>query len=77
MIFIKDNISIIDSTDSTLIEDLGMIFSSIAKNEGINKLDEIIKTSRKIVDKDYINDIKQKIIENFDTETAKILCKLL
>jgi hypothetical protein len=77
MIFIKDNISIIDSTDSKLIEDLGMIFSSIAKNQGINKLDEIIKTSRKIVDKDYINDIKQKIIENFDKETAKILCKLL
>lgn len=77
MIFIKDNISIIDTTDNKLIEDLGMIFSSIAKNEGYKKLDEIIKTPRKVVSDDYINDIKQKIIENFDKETAKILCKLL
>ena len=77
MIFIKENISIVDSTKCELIEDLGLLFSSIAKNEGREKLEEYIKVAKSTVDNDYINDLKQKIIKNFDKDIAVKLCKLL
>lgn len=77
MIFIKENISIVDTTKCELIEDLGLLFSSIAKNEGREKLEEYIKAAKSTVDNDYINDLKQKIIKNFDKDIAIKLCKLL
>lgn len=77
MIFIKDNISVIDSTEGDLVEDLGLLFSSIARNEGREKLEEYIKVAKSTVDNDYINDLKQKIIKNFDKDIAVKLCKLL
>lgn len=77
MIFIKENISIVDTTKCELIEDLGLLFSSIAKNEGREKLEEYIKVAKSTVDNDYINDLKQKIIKNFDKDIAVKLCKLL
>lgn len=77
MIFIKENISIVDTTKCELIEDLGLLFSSIAKNEGREKLEEYIKVAKSTVDNDYINDLKQKIIKNFDKDIAIKLCKLL
>lgn len=70
MIFIKENISIVDTTKCELIEDLGLLFSSIAKNEGREKLEEYIKVAKSTVDNDYINDLKQKIIKNFDKDIA-------
>lgn len=77
MIFIKDNISIVDTTKDDLVEDLGLLFSSIARNEGREKLEEYIKVAKSTVDDDYINDLKQKIIKNFDKDIAVKLCKLL
>lgn len=77
MIFIKENISIVDTTKCELIEDLGLLFSSIAKNEGREKLEEYIKVAKSTVSNDYINDLKQKIIKNFDKDIAVKLCKLL
>lgn len=77
MIFIKENISIVDTTNCELIEDLGLLFSSIARNEGREKLEEYIKVAKSTVDNDYINDLKQKIIKNFDKDIAVKLCKLL
>lgn len=77
MIFIKENISIVDTTKCELIEDLGLLFSSIARNEGREKLEEYIKVAKSTVDNDYINDLKQKIIKNFDKDIAIKLCKLL
>lgn len=77
MIFIKENISIVDTTKCELIEDLGLLFSSIARNEGREKLEEYIKVAKSTVDNDYINDLKQKIIKNFDKDIAVKLCKLL
>ena len=77
MIFIKDNISLVDTTKCELIEDLGLLFSSIARNEGREKLEEYIKVAKSTVDNDYINDLKQKIIKNFDKDIAVKLCKLL
>lgn len=77
MIFIKDNISLVDTTKSDLVEDLGLLFSSIARNEGKEKLEEYIKVAKSTVDNDYISDLKQKIIKNFDKDIAIKLCKLL
>lgn len=77
MIFIKDNISIVDTTKDDLVEDLGLLFSSIARNEGKEKFEEYIKVAKSTVDNDYINDLKQKIIKNFDKDIAVKLCKLL
>lgn len=77
MIFIKENISIVDTTNCELIEDLGLLFSSIARNEGKEKLEEYIKVAKSTVDNDYISDLKQKIIKNFDKDIAVKLCKLL
>lgn len=77
MIFIKDNISLVDTTKGDLIEDLGLLFSSIARNEGKEKLEEYIKVAKSTVDNDYINELKQKIIRNFDKDIAVKLCKLL
>lgn len=77
MIFIKDNISIVDTTKNDLIEDLGLLFSSIARNESKEKLEEYIKVAKSTVDNDYISDLKQKIIKNFDKDIAVKLCKLL
>lgn len=77
MIFIKENISIVDTTKGDLVEDLGLLFSSIARNEGKEKLEEYIKVAKSTVDNDYINDLKQKIIKNFDKDIAVKLCKLL
>lgn len=77
MIFIKENISIVDTTKNELIEDLGLLFSSIARNEGKEKLDEYIKVAKSTVDNEYINELKQKIINNFDKDIAIKLCKLL
>lgn len=77
MIFIKDNISLVDTTKSDLVEDLGLLFSSIARNEGKEKLEEYIKVAKSTVDNDYISDLKQKIIKNFDKDIAVKLCKLL
>lgn len=77
MIFIKENISIVDTTKCELIEDLGLLFSSIARNEGREKLEEYIKVAKSTVDNDYITDLKQKIIKNFDKDIVVKLCKLL
>ena len=77
MIFIKDNISLVDTTKGDLVEDLGLLFSSIARNEGKEKLEEYIKVAKSTVDNDYINELKQKIIKNFDKDIAVKLCKLL
>lgn len=77
MIFIKDNISLVDTTKGDLVEDLGLLFSSIARNEGKEKLEEYIKVAKSTVDNDYINELKQKIIRNFDKDIAEKLCKLL
>lgn len=77
MIFIKDNISLVDTTKGDLVEDLGLLFSSIARNEGKEKLEEYIKVAKSTVDNDYISDLKQKIIKNFDKDIAVKLCKLL
>lgn len=77
MIFIKDNISIVDTTKDKLIEDLGLLFSSIARNEGKENLEKYIKVAKSTVDNDYINELKQKIIRNFDKDIAVKLCKLL
>lgn len=77
MIFIKDNISLVDTTKGDLVEDLGLLFSSIARNEGKEKLEEYIKVAKSTVDNDYINELKQKIIRNFDKDIAVKLCKLL
>lgn len=77
MIFIKDNISLVDTTKGDLVEDLGLLFSSIARNEGKEKLEEYIKVAKSTVDNDYISDLKQKIIKNFDKDIAIKLCKLL
>lgn len=77
MIFIKDNISMVDTTKGDLVEDLGLLFSSIARNEGKENLEKYIKVGKSTVDNDYISDLKQKIIENFDKDIAVKLCKLL
>lgn len=77
MIFIKDNISVIDSTEGDLVEDLGLLFSSIARNEGKEKLKQYIEVAKSTVDNEYINELKQKIINNFDKDIAIKLCKLL
>lgn len=63
MIYIKENISIVDTTKCELIEDLGLLFSSIARNEGREKLEEYIKVAKSTVDNDYINDLKQKLLK--------------
>ena len=77
MIKVKGNHVIINNTNNQLIEDLGILFASIAKIKGTEELDKYIKVARDTVDREYIENIKKKFYKNFDEETAKILCELL
>lgn len=77
MIKIEGNNVYLNNTNQQLIEDLGILFASIARVKGIETLDKYIKVARSSVDETYIDNIKQKFYKNFDKETADILCELL